>query len=263
MKISVRRRSFDFGQDVPRAWLRGRVVGTALVNGMNLVFPAGERFFIRSVRAYLDRVEDPHLRARVAGFAGQEAQHHRAHLGAFELLEAQGYEIRSWLSWYERAAYERIEPRASPALRLATTAALEHLTATFGELVLGTELLDDVHPTMRDLLRWHAAEEIEHRDVAFDVFQAVDGRWTMRVAGFALALAVFGAFWASGARHLLRQDAPTPSRRSDRQDLAGFWWIHGPRFAAKVLAYARPRFHPRDMATDDLAEAYFAELAAR
>jgi predicted metal-dependent hydrolase len=263
MDIPVRRRDFPFGPDVPRAWFGGSPLSTALANGMNLVFPAGERFFIRSVRSYQDRIDDPGLRERVAGFSGQEAQHQRAHLAAFKMLEAQGYEVESWLRWYERMGYEVIEPRTSPAFRLATTAALEHLTATFGELALDSEMLDRVHPTMRDLLRWHAAEEIEHRDVAFDVFQAVDGRWIVRVGVFLMAVTVLGAFWASGTRHLLRQDPPAKrsDRRVERTELRAFWRRNGPRFAKNVLSYLKPGFHPRQMETDHLAEGYFADSA--
>src|SRR5690606_25291965 len=46
-------------RDVPKTWLAGSVAATHLANGVNLRFPAGERFFIRSVRRYL-----PELTAR-------------------------------------------------------------------------------------------------------------------------------------------------------------------------------------------------------
>lgn len=296
---TVRRPRFDLGPEVGAHWFGGSAVRTHLANGLNFVFPEGERFFIRSVRHYEDRVADPALRARVAAFAGQEAQHQRAHLAAFAALEAHGYEIASWLAWYRRAAYEGIEPRVPPVLRLSTTAALEHFTATFGELALRTEMLDDAHPAMRALLRWHAAEEIEHRDVAFDVLLAVDPRWSVRAVGFVMAGGLLGFFWASGYRHLVRQEraragaagspsatapsaeapipatapsaeAPTPARTpaNDRRlDPEGarrvrqFWARHGPGFARAVLAYLKPGFHPRDADSDALAEAFLAEMA--
>ena len=53
---------------VPRHWFGGNVVATHVANGVNLLFPAGERFFVRSVHHYLDRIDDEHLRARVKGF---------------------------------------------------------------------------------------------------------------------------------------------------------------------------------------------------
>lgn len=268
----VRRPHFDFvGADAPaepggtagvgRHWFGGSATRTHLANGLNFVFPEGERFFIRSVRHYADRL-DPELRARVAAFAGQEAQHQRAHLASFSALEAQGYELESWMRWYDELAYGRIEPRVPPVLRLATTAALEHFTATFGELALGTEMLDGAHPTMRALLRWHAAEEIEHRDVAFDVLMQVDPRWTVRALGFGMASLLLAFFWSSGVRHLRRQDPPRgPRERASLVDIRSYWRRHGPHFLRALLAYLRPGFHPKDAGGDALAEAFFAEMA--
>ena len=58
----VRAPHFDLST-LPRWYNGGSVLATHLTNGLNFVFPAGERFFIRSVRFYLDRVKDPALKA--------------------------------------------------------------------------------------------------------------------------------------------------------------------------------------------------------
>ncbi len=57
--------------------------------------------------------------------------------------------------------------------RLAIIAAVEHITAFLGDWVLNADGLDraGIHPTMLDLLRWHGAEEVEHRSVAYDVMR--------------------------------------------------------------------------------------------
>ena len=261
--ITVRKPAFSFGPDFPRYWQGGSPLGTCISDGLNFVFPAGERFFIRSVRHYLPQITDPTLRARVDAFIGQEAQHQRIHLAAFEALDAHGVEFRSHLAWYEGLAYGRIEPYSPPALRLATTAALEHLTATFGELALSTELLDRAHPTMAAVLRWHAAEEIEHRDVAYDVLQQVNPSYLPRVAGLGMALFTLALFWTAGFRHLYRQvpaadkAAPDPGAAFARD----FWGRRGPGFLRAVAAYLRPRFHPNDAKTDHLATHFLSTFA--
>ena len=58
VESTIRPRSprFDFAA-VPNHWFAGSVIGTAFANGLNLLFPAGERFFVRSVRRYLDELE--------------------------------------------------------------------------------------------------------------------------------------------------------------------------------------------------------------
>ena len=259
----VRAPHFDLST-LPRWYSGGSALATHLTNGLNFVFPAGERFFIRSVRFYLDRVTDPALKAAAVAFVAQEAQHQRAHLQAFATLEAQGFEIRSYLDWYERVAYEVIEPRCPPPLRLATTAALEHLTAIFGELALGTALLEPTHPEMRRLLRWHAAEEIEHRHVAFDVFEAVDGRFLVRVLGMGVALTTLFGFWTLGARHLLRQESARPPaevERTTRARIGTFVWGVSGLVARRLLSWFRPGFHPADADIDQLAADYVGSMA--
>lgn len=247
---------------VPRHWMGGSVVATHLANGVNLLFPAGERFFVRSVHAYLDRVTDPVLRAQVRGFFGQEGRHAKEHERFFELLESQGYDVERFLKVYEKVAYGFIERFASPELRLATTAACEHFTALLAENALQARFLDVVAPrAMRELLLWHASEEIEHRAVAFDVLQLVDPRYSLRVAGLALATACLSGFWIAGALHLLAQeDAKWSALRADwnrvRQIRTGKSTTSV--FARGIREYLRRDFHPLDNDLDDLAAKYLA-----
>jgi predicted metal-dependent hydrolase len=116
---------------------------------------------------------------------------------------------------------------------------------------------------MRALLRWHAAEEIEHRAVAFDVLGVVDGRLRVRVAGFCMAGAVLALFWAQGVRHLLRQD-PKPAGYVDpaRARMRAYWRQHGPRFLSRLLLYVRRGFHPDQLGSDALAQAHIATMQA-
>src|SRR5688572_29361668 len=91
----------DFAS-VPRHWVANSAAATAISNGINLLFPHGERFFVRSVKRYLDRVDDPTLRAEIKGFFGQEGRHAHAHDEFNQILRAQGYEIDQFLGTYKR-----------------------------------------------------------------------------------------------------------------------------------------------------------------
>lgn len=258
--ITVRKMGFSFA-DVPKHWFSGSPVATHLVNGLNLVFPEGERFFIRSVKHYLDRIDDPALQKRVRAFFGQEGRHGHEHEASFAMLEAQGYEIRRFLEEYERIAYRMIEPRVPPSLRLSVTVALEHFTASLAERALTDDLLDEAAPAMRDLLRWHAAEEIEHKSVAFDVFEAVDGRYWVRIAGLGLATVALLGFWARATRMLLDQE-PDLSREeiaAQRRAAQDRGQDREVLFRAFV-AYLRPDFHPDDHDNYDLAQRYLASV---
>ena len=63
-------------------------------------------------------------------------------------------------------------------MRLAVTAALEHYTATFAEIILTSDEAQELigYTEVRPILLWHALEECEHKAVAFDVYETVGGR---------------------------------------------------------------------------------------
>lgn len=250
---------FEFESDIPRHWFGDNVVATHLSNGVNLLFPAGERFFVRSVHYYLAQIDEPELLAQVRGFAGQEGRHAREHEHFFERLELQGFEIRRFLRFYERLAFEVLESRVSPALRLSVTAACEHFTAVLASEALRHNYLDNAHPKLQELLRWHAAEEIEHRAVAFDVLQRVNPSYALRIVGLLGASICLSAFWAVGTGSLLVQDRQLGLRRfledwqkmrEQRKGRRTFW--------SGLGEYLRPSFHPLQKDLDHLAEGYLS-----
>src|SRR5580658_5959905 len=212
--IRPRSPTFDF-TTVPRHWLAGNLFATHLANGLNLLFPAGERFFVRSVRKYLDRIDDPKLRDDIKGFSGQEGLHAYAHERYFEALERQGFDVRTFLGLYEKIAFGIAENAFPPEVRLSVTAACEHFTATMATHALqryadGNMMLGD--PTMRALFLWHAVEEIEHRSVAFDVLRAVNPSYALRIGGFALASSLLFGLWTTAALTLIAQEKVPPHK---------------------------------------------------
>jgi hypothetical protein len=251
--------SFD-AADIPRHWFGGNVVATHMANGVNLLFPLGERFFVRSVRHYLDRIaDDPELLAQVKGFSGQEGRHAHAHEEFFDVLRAQGFDLDAFMASYEKWAYDFMERITSPELRLSATVALEHYTAIMAENALRERLLDQAHPTMRALLLWHSSEEIEHKSVAFDVLKRVNPSYALRMSGLAFATVGLVGCWAAATAMLLRQDGMEPRaalaqlRENQRQHpVAKRVFLRG------IREYLRPDFHPTDNDNAGLAMEYLA-----
>lgn len=243
---------------VPRAWVAGNPAATHISNGINLLFPHGERFFVRSVKHFLDQIDDPTLRAQIKGFFGQEGRHAHAHDEFNAVLRAQGYEIDRFLDMYKRIT-DWLEARTPPKLRLAVTAAAEHFTATLAEGAFRQHVLEACDPRMQQLLAWHAAEEIEHKAVAFDVLQRIDPSYALRVAGLIYATITLAGFWFLGARMLLRQEGL--SARATLRQLRTL-----PRrnpvirrvFGGGIRQYLRRDFHPDDIDNRGLAKAWFA-----
>lgn len=271
--IRPRKPELPFSSTIPRHWFGGSAVATHIANGVNLLFPAGERFFVRSVKHYFERFrDDPEARAAIRGFFGQEGRHAREHERFFQVLEAQGYEIRGFLAMYERVTFGVLEPLMPPALRLAVTAAAEHFTAIMANRALEYDFLDTAHPVMRKLMLWHAAEEIEHKAVAFDVLQRVSPSYTLRAAGLFVAAVVLAAWWLGATRMLLSQDGIEPSRaRRDLRKLREYRATKTGRptdsigryvFLHGIRSYLRRDFHPNDHDNYHLARAFLEQLAA-
>ncbi|HWU89113.1 MAG TPA: metal-dependent hydrolase [Kofleriaceae bacterium] len=243
---------------VPRHWMADHAAATAVANGINLLFPHGERFFVRSVKQFLDRIDDPVLRAQIKGFFGQEGRHAREHDRFNEILRRQGFEIDRFLDTYERLTLW-IEARTPPALRLAITAACEHFTAILAEGAFRHGVLDSCAPEMRALLAWHAAEEIEHKAVAYDVLQQIDPSYGLRVLGLAMATALLGGFWLWASTVLLHQDGLRwPGALGRLRALPGRDPVIRRVFLRGIREYLRRDFHPSQQPNEHLAAEWFA-----
>ena len=264
-KVPTRRISFEESlQDLPRHFAAGGdLILSHLAAALSSVFPDGEDFFVRSVRHYRDRITDPDLKRQVAGFIGQEATHGREHRALNDRLDRLGYPTKFFERLTRRGLTFR-ERVAPPISNLAATAALEHFTATFAQLLLSS---DDAralfgHDEIRNLFLWHALEEAEHKAVAFDVYKAMGGServrvWTMRFLTYAfiagttfqvvVALARDGSAYRPGAlRASWRRFRRSPIMQ------AHLW--------RQLRDYNRPDFHPDDHDTTELVERWRAEL---
>jgi predicted metal-dependent hydrolase len=243
---------------VPRHWIAGNAAATAISNGLNMLFPAGERFFVRSVNRYLDQITDETLRAQVRAFFKQEGKHASAHDDFNAILKAQGFRIDRFLARYT-AMSRWIEDRLPGKLNLAGTAAAEHFTAILADGAFRDGVLDALDPRMQKLMAWHAAEEIEHKAVAFDVLRAIDDSYALRLAGLAYATVMLGMYWVWATTMLVRQEGLGLRGfiRELRKLPPGDPIIRSV-FLRGIREYIRRDFHPRDNANEHLAAQWFA-----
>jgi uncharacterized protein len=147
---------------------------------------------------------------------------------------------------------------------LATTAALEHYTATAAEVLLSDpeaqRLLGETE--VRSVLLWHALEESEHKAVAFDVYRAAGGPewlriWTMR----STTLVFLAEIVLHTALSMLR-DRATYHPPTLAKSLAAL--RHSPflkrSVIRKVRSYNKRGFHPDDWDATELIAYWQAEL---
>jgi predicted metal-dependent hydrolase len=184
-ELVIRRLLVDLKTPIDRHWNGGDAFRTALFNALSFSFPAGEQFFIDSVRQGMQMLPEPQriaFDAEVRGFIGQEATHRRIHALFNEHLLGRGL-VNHWEQRI-RHRLRRMEG-VTPRAWLGATAATEHLTAILAANLLRPHCpaLEGTEPRLRDLWQWHASEELEHRSTAFDLFRAVGGseRWRRRL----------------------------------------------------------------------------------
>jgi len=190
------RRNLKFGLPKGKAltWNPAGEHVTQFYNTLSIFFPAGERFFIQSVRNYREEITDEHLKAQISAFIGQEGFHTREHEEYNDALRAAGMPIDQ-LDNIVVSILETVKKLPRP-MQLAVTVALEHLTAVLGDMLLRNEfLLEDAEPHYAAIWNWHAIEETEHKAVCFDAYEQVVGKdaaaYGLRVFAFVLANLIF------------------------------------------------------------------------
>jgi predicted metal-dependent hydrolase len=139
--------------------------------------------------------------------------------------------------------------------------ALEHFTAVMAEDLLTGPWADEMPPAVRDLLRWHAAEEIEHKAVAFDVLKIVNPSYAIRMVGLVSGSISLAAFWLAATSMLLWQDrVPLRVVISETRRIQKLHPIGRRVFWKGIRDYVRRDFHPWDHDNRHLAEAAIAGL---
>lgn len=206
--IEPRDREYDLASSLATDWFDNHAFKTAWFNAMSITFPVGEKFFIDSVRHFAEQIEDPKLSADISGFCGQEGYHRREHDRYNKTLcNARGYNL-NYLEGRIIKNTERAKSLLSPLEQLAITAGLEHITAIMAESSLNPDnpMIGAVDGPMKQLWDWHAAEEMEHKSVAFDVYRAVGGTEKMRKRALRRATVFLMLDTIIGVVHILRKD---------------------------------------------------------
>jgi predicted metal-dependent hydrolase len=248
--LRARRVRFTFPTGTKRQhFVDDDLVMSHFIAVLSSMFPEGEDFFIRSVRNYRDRITDPQLQEAIKGFIGQESTHKTQHRMLNERLQAMGYPTAR-IDRHVKALLNRLERMYSTEMALAGTAALEHYTATFAEILLNSDellaLLDE--SDVREILLWHAFEEAEHKAVAFDVYNAVGGTERSRVRAMRLATTIFVIEMIVQTGRSLARDPATYHPVRLLRSLNRF--RKSPIFSRAALrryaSYTRPGFHPDD-----------------
>lgn len=245
--LTIRPRHMDFSlpDPLPRHWHSNDPFKTHFFNAMSVLFPDGERFFIDSVRHFRDQITDPVLKEQIRGFIGQEGHHSREHIDYNNRLRDLGYDINH-LETRVKKRIRFVQKNFSAERQLAGTVAMEHFTAIMANAMLrDPQWIEGASPNLKQLWRWHALEETEHKAVAFDVYMQVCGdrkilRRAMRQSTFFFLKDVTQGTW-----HMMKKDGEL----SLKSWFKGMLWLWGPNgFFSHLISdyrdFYKADFHP-------------------
>jgi predicted metal-dependent hydrolase len=241
---------FKIGSESASHWHVEGAALTHFINAMSLTFPEGERYFIHTVRHFRERVRSPDLIKAVTAFIGQEAMHGREHEEYNRRLDEAGLPAAK-LQAFVADFFSVLKQYLPPEAQLSTTIAQEHFTAIVAEALLtNPDLIEGADPKVAALWRWHALEEIEHKAVAYDVYEAVMGRgagaYALRAAGMVGTTAAFLALVLGLQASLMIADR-RPGGRAGLVRMARFMFVSPglwPKLAKPWVEYFKPDFHP-------------------
>jgi uncharacterized protein len=271
--LEARDVEFDWAE-LPFHYVPNEPLATHVLNVLHLLLPAGEEFFVDVFKKTLPLIKDDQLRLDVQGFIGQESVHSQAHSGVLAHFEAKGVDLTPFTDQV-RWLFEKLlgdKPNRSARRQqswlveqVSFISAIEHYTAVLGEWILDTPEHDAIgtDPVMLDMLRWHGAEEVEHKAVAFDTMQHLRaGYWRQARAQLAVAPAML-LLWIRGVRFLYSVDPYLPPgtkpRWRDYFRAARRGLVPGRLPLGRAVAnYYRPGFHPSQLGGLERAVDYLA-----
>lgn len=255
VNIPPRRLDFEFSTDSERYYYDNNPYLSSFLTTLSSLFPAGESFFVESVRHYRERITDPVLKAQVAGFIGQEAMHSKEHDAFNDMATRQGYPVDK-LDRDVSKLLSFVQKTLPKSMQLAATVALEHYTAIIAEMLLrDPEVQQKFSAEVRQLWLWHALEENEHKTVAYDVYQQMVDSYALRVVTMAVATVIFFAVTFAFHGRMLAADGQLFKFRQNWQAVKYLW--NGKkgifsRLLPQYLDFFKPSFHPKDHDTDAL-----------
>src|ERR1700744_1014366 len=271
--LQARDVEFDWAK-LPFYYVPNEPFTTHFCNVLHLLLPAGEEFIVEAFKNTLPLIKDDQLRRDVQGFISQEAMHSQAHSGVQGHFAAKDIDVTPFtnqMAWLfqkligDRPRWSRRRRQSWLLERVSMVAALEHYTAILGEWILDTPQLDakGADPVMLDMIRWHGAEEVEHKAVAFDLMKHLRAGYLRQGRPQQVVTPMMLLMWVRGVRFMYSVDPQVPRGANPR------WWYYfqaarrglmpGPlRFVRVIGAYYLPGFPPSQLGGVEKAVDYLA-----
>lgn len=181
--MAVRKMPFEFSDDINPHWNKDKPEWSHMVNGASLVMPYLEPYMIRTLKKAYSKIDSDKLKADVKLFIGQEAQHYQQHRKFNDMLINNGYSELEKIEEQMKGEYGAFEKERSFKFNLAYACGFESMSLGVAHWLINNReyLFSNSDTKVASLILWHFVEEIEHKNVAFDAYQAIFGNYFYRV----------------------------------------------------------------------------------
>lgn len=213
--ISVRQMPFEFPDEIDPVFIEGDPEQSYAFIAGSLLLPHLEPYLIRSMKAAEKHVTDPKVLQGLKAFAAQEGQHYRVHSKFNASVRRAGFPGLEALENELSADYHRFSKTKSLRFNLAYAEGFEAFTMNAIKAMMEPNGLGDDLPDYLQMIEWHFVEELEHRTVAFDVYEHVCGGYFYRLCVGAWAQWHFISWLRRATAYMLK--ARPPAKCSARE----------------------------------------------
>ncbi|MCJ1924092.1 metal-dependent hydrolase [Acinetobacter baumannii] len=268
--IPIRHLNIGFeGKEIDVEFYMNNQFATMFFATLSVFLTYGEDLVIETARHHREFIQDPVLKQRVTSLIGQEAIHSKLHNEYNDALKDVEYPVDLYRFLGENF-FKYVFLKFPQPLKLSMMAGIEHFTAVLAEYMMKHEknfyYSDDAKS--RALWMWHMLEESEHKDIAYDVYQLLNGSYPLRASGFFLAFfTILGLIPATTLFiPVLRKPQEMLTRKFWKDARRGVGLIFGPKDGVfgstigQIFDYLRPDFHPNDHDTTEYLEYYKDKL---
>ena len=267
--MTVRRMKFAFAPDMERVFVKDDPDTSYTFLGTWMMLPYLEPYLIRTMRQALPHIREPQLKEDLKRFCAQEVEHYKQHALANELIRdlVPGFAALKPIEMELDAEFKRFSKDKPLKFNLAYAEGFESMTSAMSRAQLETGMFDRTDSPLADLAKWHIMEEIEHRTVAFDIYEHVVGSYPYRLRIGLWSQGHFIKWGTRLAKAMKDADPGTMARFQEPEVVAArkrfnaYFWRRG---LPRVLQTYTPWYDPRKVDLPDafqIARGRYSELA--
>lgn len=209
--ITVRKMPFSFPDEIDPVFIEGDPEASFDMIAASLLLPHLEPYLIRSMKSAMEHVTDPKLLDDLKRFSAQEGQHFRMHAKFNAAIQKAGFPRLEELQQELADDYKRFSETKSLKFNLAYAEGFEALTMNMIKFIMDPNGFDNPDSCIMQMFEWHFVEELEHRNVTFDVYDHVCGGYFYRLFAGIYAQWHFMS-WIRKVSAYMLEVAPPPTR---------------------------------------------------